>query len=167
MWRNLDFTEKKSEGATTNDLTNILSKGCYHHFNGYTYYSVYDENNVWLGYLNGIDATPVLARANSKGYLKIPVYNNPNGYQATHPSVLYFKNGWNGYKFWMGYTPYEYSNELLENPSVAASNDGVNWEVPTGLTNPLEATDTLDMHYSDPHLVFVNSQIEYWYRKKK
>lgn len=105
-------------------------------------------------------------QANSKGYLKIPVYNNPNDYQTTHPSVLYFANGWNGYKFWMGHTPYEYNNELLENPSIAASNDGINWEVPTGVVNPLEATDGWDMHYSDPHLVFVNGKIEYWYRKK-
>lgn len=66
-------------------------------------------------------------QANSKGYLKIPVYNNPKDYQTTHPAVLYFANGWNGYKFWMGHTPYEYNNELLENPSIVASNDGINW----------------------------------------
>ena len=104
-------------------------------------------------------------QANSKGYLKIPVYNNSKDYQTTHPAVLYFANGWNGYKFWMGHTPYEDTNDLLENPSIVASNDGINWVEPKGLVNPLEKTDSKSMHYSDPHLVFVNNQLEYWYRQ--
>lgn len=107
-------------------------------------------------------------KSNSKGYLEIPVYNNPRDYQATHPSVLYFENGWNGYRFWQAMTPYEYENESLENPSIVASNDGLNWEVPKGLTNPLASTpNARNMHYSDTHLVFVGEQLEVWYRKRE
>ena len=104
--------------------------------------------------------------ANSKGFLAIPVFNNVNDYQTTHPSVLHFSDGWSGYKIWMGVTPYEKSNEWLENPSVLASHDGLKWEVPTGGSNPLVVThDGVNMHYSDTHLVLVNNQLECWYRK--
>lgn len=106
-------------------------------------------------------------KANSKGFLKIPVYNNSKDYQATHPSILHFPNGFNGYKFWMAFTPYEKENEAIENPSIVVSNDCLSWEVPKGLVNPLVKTDNVkNMHYSDPHLVFVNNKLECWYRKK-
>lgn len=104
--------------------------------------------------------------ANSKGFLAIPVFNNADDYQTTHPSVLHFADGWGGYKYWMGVTPYEKSNEWLENPSVLASQDGLKWEVPTGGSNPLVMThDGVNMHYSDTHLVMVSNQLECWYRK--
>lgn len=65
--------------------------------------------------------------------LNIPTYDaNPN---CTHPSVVYFSSGWNGYKYWMGFTPYP--AEARENPSIVQSNDGVTWTVPSGLTNPI------------------------------
>ena len=105
--------------------------------------------------------------ANTADYLKIPVYNNSNDHQATHPSVLYFKDAWNGYKFWMGMTPYENENESVENPSIVASNDGINWVVPEGLVNPLMGTNKVsDYHNSDTHLVFVEGKMECWYRKR-
>ena len=108
-----------------------------------------------------------VVNANASTYLNIPVYNNENDYQATHPSVLYFQDKWNGYKFWMGYTPYESENESIENPCIVASNDGVNWEVPLGLTNPLDLTNNVNTyHNSDTHLVFVNGQLECWYRRR-
>ena len=72
---------------------------------------------------------------NSKGYLEIPVYNDANDYQTTHPSALYFENAWNGYIL-LAHTPYAYANDALENP-IVASNDGINFVVPEGLTNPL------------------------------
>lgn len=30
--------------------------------------------------------------------------------QPTHPSVVTFKNAWNGYKYWMAYSPFPYAN---------------------------------------------------------
>lgn len=103
--------------------------------------------------------------ANSKGYLSIPVYNSES-MQATHPSVLFFSNKWNGYHYWMAMTPYEQGNENLENPSILASDDGVYWVVPSGLTNPIIKTNNVsDYHYSDVHLVYVNNKLECWFRK--
>jgi hypothetical protein len=65
--------------------------------------------------------------------LEIPVYDaNPS---VGHPDVVYVPGGWNGYAYWMAFTPFPSS--LRENPSIVASNDGVNWEVPPGLTNPI------------------------------
>lgn len=43
--------------------------------------------------------------------------------QPTHPSVISFDNTWNGYKYWMTYTPYQEGNGEEENPSIAVSND--------------------------------------------
>lgn len=106
-------------------------------------------------------------KANSKGFLKIPVYNSSTDYQATHPSVLFFANKFNGYKYWMAFTPYAYENESLENPCIVASDDGLSWVVPAGLSNPLAKTDNANnMHYSDTHLVHVDGKLEIWYRKK-
>lgn len=67
--------------------------------------------------------------------LTIPTYTG--GGQCTHPSVIYIEDGFAGYKYWMGMTPYPNGNDDYENPSLVASNDGINWEVPSGITNPL------------------------------
>ena len=56
-----------------------------------------------------------------------------------HPSIKYFQSGWNEYKFWMAYTPYDGSSSLYENPCIAVSNDNLTWITPVGLTNPIEA----------------------------
>ena len=122
-------------------------------------YSHLDNNTNEIDYLRE-------SRGNSKGYLEIPVYNSGSN-QATHPSVLFFEDKWNGYHYWMAMTPYEKENESLENPSILVSNDGVIWEVPQGLVNPIDKTDNVsNYHLSDPHLVFVNNKIECWYRKR-
>ncbi|AJI79475.1 hypothetical protein [Corynebacterium singulare] len=78
--------------------------------------------------------------------------------QATHPSVLFFENGWNGWKYWMAMTPYPASDEGAEDPNVVVSNDGWNWQVPDGLTNPID--DQLgkpNPHNSDTQLVMAPS----------
>jgi hypothetical protein len=65
-----------------------------------------------------------------------PTYDGSD--QATHPDVLYVLGGWNGYTHWMAMTPYPNSDNTKENPSILASNNGESWEVPSGLTNPLD-----------------------------
>lgn len=52
-----------------------------------------------------------------------------------HPDVVYVPEGWNGYRYWMAFTPYP--PLARENPCVVASHDGINWEVPPGGTNPV------------------------------
>ena len=61
------------------------------------------------------------------------------GARPIHPSVAYFPEPWNGFHYWMLYTPLKASVDVtIENPALAVSNDGVNWVPPPGVTNPLE-----------------------------
>jgi predicted GH43/DUF377 family glycosyl hydrolase len=97
--------------------------------------------------------------------LKIKDYTGFN--QPMHPKVLYFDTAWNGWKYWMSYTPYPNSNAVFENPSIAVSNDGINWISPHGMQNPVikQPRDTKrGGHFSDPHLVFVDNTLQLWYR---
>lgn len=120
------------------------------------------EKKMVNGLKEGFDA---LHTANGKGRLKLPLYYNDVDHQATHPSVLFFEDGYLGYKFWMGYTPYTNGNELLENPCVAVSEDGFVWKVFDGMVNPLAKTeDVTTNHYSDTHLVKNGNTLECWYR---
>lgn len=59
--------------------------------------------------------------------------------QAVHPDVWDFGAGntWNGYRYWMAHTPYAFSDVTVEEPNIIASHDGINWEVPDGLINPV------------------------------
>ncbi len=87
-----------------------------------------------------------------------------------HPSVLYFKEGWNGYKYWMAETPYsplcKPYQDRNECPSIHVSNDGITWKEIT--TNPIDNLNDKEVeeldYFSDPHLVYTNNRIECWYR---
>ena len=104
-------------------------------------------------------------KLNPPKQLFIPTYDGGN--QAMHPKVLYFANGWQGYKYWMCFTPYTGTQDGLENPSIAVSNNGIEWNVPKGLINPLNIPDDLLIAYnSDPHLVYnsTTDTLECWFR---
>lgn len=97
--------------------------------------------------------------------LYIKTYDGSN--QANHPKVLYFSKGWNGWKYWMSFTPYPYGNASLENPSIAVSNDGENWTTPDKAAEPVvNAPKDAEKggHNSDPHLVMYGHNLELWYR---
>jgi hypothetical protein len=104
-------------------------------------------------------------KANAKKPLEIPTYDGSG--QTTHPKVLYFEEGWNGYRYWMVHTPYPNSMERYENPCIVVSNDGINWKEPAGLTNPIDSVNSGGgwyRHYSDGHLLMKNGTMELWYR---
>lgn len=88
--------------------------------------------------------------------------------EAYHPKVLSFKNGWNGYKYWMSYTPYPKGDDSKENPHIAVSNDLINWKTPEGLKNPIDerVNDGVKEQYnSDSHIVYNSDTNElecYW-----
>lgn len=84
--------------------------------------------------------------------LTIPTYDGSG--ESTHPSVLYFRDGWGtgGYNYWMAFTPYPTGNDDYENPSILASYDGDTWVVPAGLTNPLDNASGVPYN-SDTELV--------------
>lgn len=82
-----------------------------------------------------------------------------------HPKVLHFDDPWGGHCWWMAYTPYPKGNTRAENPCIAVSDDGLHWDAPTGLQNPL-ALCPAGGYNSDTHLVYnaANSTLECWWR---
>lgn len=85
-----------------------------------------------------------------------------------HPKVLDLGASWNGYRYWMAFTPYPLSNDdTEENPSVVASSDGDTWVAPA--TNPIEAAPsgaaTGELYNSDTHLLFKDSTLYLIWRK--
>ena len=107
----------------------------------------------------GEEAKLKWAAENAASYLTTPTYDGSG--QVVHPSVIYFPDGWNGYKYWMAMTPYPGSDASKENPSILASNDGLNWEEPPGLTNPIEPAPASG-HYADPNLIYNPDTDELW-----
>lgn len=85
---------------------------------------------------------------------------------VTHPDVVYVPGGWNGYKFWMAYTPYPANDR--ENPHVACSHDGIDWTVPPGGSNPIvplsEATSSNHSYWSDTDMLLVDGTMWLYFR---
>lgn len=102
----------------------------------------------------------------SNFYLNLKNITGKDGF--THPKVISFKNKWNGYKYWITYTPYPKGDQSQENPHIMVSNDLISWVEKDGFTNPLDEviTDNSKKVYnSDPHLVYNSdtNKIEcYW-----
>ena len=105
-----------------------------------------------------------LENANAQDELVITNYLGNS--QNIHPKVLYFPIAWNGFKYWMAYTPYPFGDTTAENPCIAVSNDKFNWTVPNGLVNPLEPAPA-EGYNSDTHLVYREdiNVLEIWWRK--
>lgn len=86
--------------------------------------------------------------------------------QTSHPSVVDFGAGntWNGYRYWMANTPLPNTSSQYENPSIWASEDGLTWIVPDGLTNPIDPTPAnypLSWN-ADTELIFNDDTNELW-----
>jgi hypothetical protein len=99
--------------------------------------------------------------------LEIPTYDGSG--QVVHPSVIDVWNEygiprWSGYRYWMVLTPYPYSQDRYENPSLYASNDGLNWVVPQNITNPLDtAYGGWDKGFLfDPEMVYNPDTDQIW-----
>lgn len=109
-----------------------------------------------------------LALKNTYNLSLIPTYDGSN--QSTHPKLLYFPNGWNGYKYWMSITPYQNTIDRYENPCIVTSNDLKTWVVPKGEKNPVSGIP-VDVkyggHYSDSQLLMVGNTMQLWYRYNK
>lgn len=126
--------------------------------------------NHLINHPNGSDALtivkPVFSNTNPHATNPLDIETYAGGEnQPMHPKVLYFENKWNGYKYWMAYTPLP--NEDNENPCIAVSNDMINWTVPSGLENPLAWKPSTGGYNSDTHLVYVSKTdtLECWYRR--
>ena len=73
----------------------------------------------------------------------------PAANAPVHPSLLEFKYAWNGYRYWLAFTPYPGFDSTYENPCVVASNDLETWVQPA--PNPLVAKPT-GGYNADTHL---------------
>ena len=120
----------------------------------------FNEPNMWPGevwsFTVGIDE-PVLT--NAPTYQVTPTYEGSG--QATHPDIVYFADGWRGYKYWMAMTPYPHFYARVENPSILVSNDGSSWEVPPGLTNPIISAP-VPGYNADPDIIYNDDANELW-----
>lgn len=103
---------------------------------------------------------------NADSPLDIKTYDGGN--QGLHPSCLYFKDGWNGHRFWFVFTPYKNMNDAIENPCIYYSDDGDQFTAIQN-ANPLDnITLPKEQEYnSDPELVFNSdlNRIECWWRR--
>lgn len=92
---------------------------------------------------------------NSKNYVFTPTKDKTD--QATHPDILYFANGFHGFKYWLACTPYPFGNAKFEEPFLLVSNDGKHFEIPKNINDPLvppPADYRRGGHYSDTDLIF-------------
>ncbi len=100
----------------------------------------------------------ILPMPHADDYLSIPSFEATGKVDGmTHPDVIKFEEAWNGYLYWMAATPNQANNSQFENPCLVASNDGLNWVVPSGITNPLTgvAEEPTPYHNCDTDLVYV------------
>lgn len=102
---------------------------------------------------------------------KLDIVSSYGDKQAFHPKVLNFDKPWNGYRYWMAYTPYPGADQTKENPHVCVSNDKVHWEPFEGkgkavALDPLVPfEDPAKQYNSDTHLVYrkdINTLECYW-----
>ena len=108
---------------------------------------------------------PMFSNSEGSAVLDIETYID-GGNQPTHPSVIDMKQMWHGFRYWMAYSPYPYSDGAEENPCVCASNDMVHWTTPEGLYNPIAFNEeTACDELKDPHIVYNDDldRMEVWY----
>lgn len=90
--------------------------------------------------------------------------------EAIHPKVVSFAEPWNGYRYWISFSPYPKADDAKENPHILASNDMEHWEEPVGFQNPLDDTPVNYkkgvVYNSDPELLYNEDtdELECWWR---
>ena len=139
------------------------------------YVRFYSKGNSVNGYSHYVEIKIYGTLRESSGtFLKIPTpYDDGTNWegstnQTTHPSVIQFDEVWNGYKYWMAFTPYPYADSTKENPSIVASNDGFSWIVPERVNNPIVPWNNGIVAYNSDTSLFYNAntgEMEMWYRQ--
>lgn len=103
---------------------------------------------------------PSAAPYNVPTYLVTPTEDGSGS--TVHPCVVDMgPSRWRGWRFWMAVTGYWQSDDDYENPHILVSQDGVEWQPPTGLTNPVYKTTGFVFH-SDTHLTYDPSTDRMW-----
>ena len=104
-------------------------------------------------------------RADSPLALITPAYVTDENNELVHPCVIYEKNGWNGYKYWMCVNPLPDGDASNEDPCFYVSNDGVTWNEPDGLVNPIATKTNVLYHLSDSYITLTptkDKMLCYW-----
>jgi hypothetical protein len=86
--------------------------------------------------------------------LKIPTYEHSG--QGVHPDILY-QNG-DGHAFMLAFTPYPFSLDRFENPSIVVSDDGLRFFEEYPGANPLAAAPPHD-HNNDPNIFYYDGKL--------
>lgn len=97
------------------------------------------------------------------------------GQSQTHPSILYFANGFNGHKYWLASTPYPHAYGVFENPCIyyGDENNGVPPRIFTPISgtvsgsysvinNPVVKINSNQATNSDPDLWFDSANGKLW-----
>lgn len=109
--------------------------------------------------------SPMFSDSEGSAVLNIETYIDGEN-QPTHPSVIDMGQEWNGFRYWMAYSPYPYADGAEENPCVCVSNDMYHWLTPDGLYNPIAFNEeTACDELKDPHIVYNDdlNSLEVWY----
>ncbi len=90
----------------------------------------------------------------------------------THPTIVRLKEPLNGYSYWLALTPFfgkvaqQKDFTSFENPYIFRSKDGISWEEPQLIKNPIDtpAVGPNISFWSDPNLVYQNQKFYCFYR---
>ena len=113
--------------------------------------------------VTGIPNTSASAAPSAPAPINFETYEGSG--EVVHPDVVSFAKPWNGHRLWTTLTPYPHSEIAFENPSIFNGDDGHDWTIPVGATNPLARTDR--GHLSDPDMVFdeASGTLRMYYRE--
>ena len=82
--------------------------------------TVMTKRNVAFGFIVSCFAVFLMACLFNPGHTienassKLSIIGPYGDNEAYHPKVLYFENGWNGYTYWLSYTPYPHADDRLQ-----------------------------------------------------
>lgn len=100
---------------------------------------------------------------------KIPIKTFDGSNSTTHPYIVYFEKPFNNHQYYMAHTPYNNQNIELENPSLCVSNDGIIFNKPKGIKDPLlpiikHTKGQPALYYNDNFILYEQDQLQIWYR---
>ena len=87
-----------------------------------------------------------------------------NCWENVHPDVVRVSTEFAGYPYWMVFTPYPLLDDRVENPTLRASRDGMQWEEIPGVPDPLvPAPLDKETHLADPELLYFDDRLHVVY----
>ena len=87
-----------------------------------------------------------------------------NCWENTHPDVIRVPPQFATYPYFMAFTPYPLMDDRLENPTIRASHNGLEWHSLSEMPDPI-VSPPVDpgMHHADPELVYDSGRLHLIY----